>query len=88
MWKKLELWGDGIAEAIDIELRQLHDREVGEPKMKHDLPPEARRLALHYLMFLKKKRTWKIKGRGYADGRKKSRVRRPHTWNQSLLPQS
>lgn len=60
--KGLELWGDRSVEAIDIELRQLHDRKVREPQFKHNLPPEVRRLALCYLMFLKEKRTGKMKG--------------------------
>ena len=37
---------------------------------RKDLTPEQKREVLGYLMFLKKKRCGKIKGRGCADGRK------------------
>ena len=50
------------------EMRQLHDRDVMKPVYKHSLTPEQRKEALAYLMFLKRKRCGKIKGRGCADG--------------------
>ena len=65
----VKLWGERGVDAVDIELRQLHDRKVGKPVMRSELTPEIRRLALRYLMFLKEKRSGKIKGRGCADGR-------------------
>jgi hypothetical protein len=37
-------------------------------KMKHELSPEECRSALQYLMFLKWKWSWQIKGSGCADG--------------------
>ena len=52
------------------ELQQLHDRKVLEPKDADNLTQEEKKAALHYLMFLKKKRCGPIKGRGCADGRK------------------
>ena len=67
--KGIKLWGDRSVDAVDIELRQLHEREVGEPKMRSELSPAIRKLALRYLMFLKEKRSGQIKGRGCADGR-------------------
>ena len=51
-------------------MRQLHDRDVMKPVYKCSLTPEQRKEALAYLMFLKRKRCGKIKGRGCADGRK------------------
>ena len=60
---------DGIM-AVEKEMRQLHDRDVMKPVHKHDLTSEQRKEALAYLMFLKRKRCGKIKGRGCADGRK------------------
>ena len=60
---------DGI-KAVEKEMRQLHDRDVMVPVHKKSLTPEQRREALAYLMFLKRKRCGKIKGRGCADGRK------------------
>ena len=41
-----------------------------EPKKRTELTSEQRREALAYLMFLKRKRCGKVKGRGCADGRK------------------
>ncbi len=52
------------------ELQQLHDRKVLEPKDADNLTQEEKKAALHYLMFLKKKRCGPIKGRRCADGRK------------------
>jgi hypothetical protein len=49
---------------------QLHDRKVMAPKHAKELTPEQKREALAYLMFLKRKRCGKIKGRGCADGQK------------------
>ena len=60
---------DGI-KAVEKEMRQLHDRDVMKPVYKHSLTPEQWKEALAYLMFLKRKRCGKIKGRGCADGRK------------------
>ena len=55
-------------------MRQLHDKDVGEPQMKHALLPESRKQALRYLMFLKEKRTGKIKGRECVDGRSQRKI--------------
>ena len=53
-------------EAIIAEIRQIHNMGVIAPI---HATAEQRRQALQYLMFLKEKRTGKIKGRGCADGR-------------------
>ena len=52
------------------ELKQLHDRMVLEPKRAEKMTPAEKKASLQYLMFLKKKRSGMIKGRGCADGRK------------------
>ena len=39
------------------------------PRAAKELTPEQRKKALGYLMFLKRKRTGKVKARGCADGR-------------------
>jgi hypothetical protein len=49
---------------------QLHDRKVMEPKHAAELTHAQKQEALAYLMFLKRKRCGKIKGRGCADDRK------------------
>ena len=66
----LRTFGDDGLKAVEKEMRQLHDRDVMKPVHKSDLTAEQRREALAYLMFLKRKRCGKIKGRGCADGRK------------------
>ena len=66
----LRTFGSDGMKAVEKEMRQLHDRDVMIPVHKKSLTPEQRREALAYLMFLKRKRCGKIKGRGCADGRK------------------
>jgi Reverse transcriptase (RNA-dependent DNA polymerase) len=66
----LKLFGEHGAEAVLKELKQLHDRNVMEPKKASEMSREDRYQALSYLMFLKEKRDGVIKGRGCADGRK------------------
>jgi len=68
--KGLKIFGESGVEAILQELQQLHGRKVIEPVMPSSLSYQAKKDALPYLMFLKRKRTGKIKGRGCADGRK------------------
>jgi hypothetical protein len=64
----LKLFGEAGTHAVLQELKQLHDRNVVEPKTFHDLSCKERRDSLRYLMFLKKKSTGIIKGRGCANG--------------------
>ena len=66
----LKVFGDKGVEAVQKEMTQLHERKVMRPKHKRELTPEQRREALGYLMFLKRKRCGRVKGRGCADGRK------------------
>jgi hypothetical protein len=68
--KGLKLFGDAGVTAVLKELQQLHDRDVIEPMLAASLSSEEKQGALPYLMFLKKKRSGIIKGRGCADGRK------------------
>ena len=49
---------------------QLHDRKVMIAKKSVDLTRDQKREALEYLMFLKQKRSGKVKERGCADGHK------------------
>ena len=66
----LRTFGNDGMKAVEKEMRQLHDRDVMKPVYKKSLTHEQRKEALAYLMFLKRKRCGKIKGRGCADGRK------------------
>ena len=68
--KGLQIFGRDGAEAVLSEMRQLHDMKALEPRRAEMLTREEKKRALEYLMFLKKKRCGRIKGRGCADGRK------------------
>ena len=70
MEKGLRVFGEEGYAAVKKEMQQLHDRKVMQPINRKDLTPAQKREALGYLMFLKKKRSGIIKGRGCADGRK------------------
>jgi hypothetical protein len=68
--KALEVFGDDGKEAALSEMKQLHDIGVAEPKKANMLTQEEKSKSLNYLMFLKQKRSGRIKGRGCANGRK------------------
>ena len=70
MKKGLRVFGEEGYAAVKKEMQQLHDRKVMQPINRKDLTPAQKREALGYLMFLKKKQSGTIKGRGCADGRK------------------
>ena len=67
--KGLSLFQKEGSEAILKELRQLHNMNVITPKHPSEMNREDIQRALPYLMFLKRKRCGKVKGRGCADGR-------------------
>jgi hypothetical protein len=66
----LEIFGD---EGYQAALKELDENLVGrgciEVLPEADVTWEIRQIALGYLMFLKRKRNGKMKGRGCADGR-------------------
>ncbi len=66
--KGLRVFGEAGAEAVVKEMEQLDKRKVIEPKRANMLTRQEKKDALEHLMFLKKKRCGKIKGRGCADG--------------------
>ena len=61
----LKLFGSQGMKAVKAELQQLHDLKVMAAK---PLIAAQKHEALGYLMFLKRKRSGKIKARGCADG--------------------
>ena len=69
MKQGIKAFGQAGVNAVQKELKQLHDREVLQPIHAEELSREQKRASLQYLMFLKKKRCGKIKGRGCADDR-------------------
>ena len=70
MNKGIKLFGTKGTDAVETELRQLHDRKVIKPVLPADLSKEHKWKSLAYLMFIKEKGCGKIKGRGCANGRK------------------
>ena len=70
MKQGVRMFGDLGVSAVKKEVLQLHDRDVIRAIHKSQLTKEQIRQALGYLMFLKRKKNGKIKGRGCADGRK------------------
>jgi hypothetical protein len=73
MNKGLKIFGEAGIEAVSSKMAQLHDCKVMKPVHSRELTPEEQWEALAYLMFLKRKRCSKVKGRGCADGRKQRR---------------
>jgi hypothetical protein len=67
----IKVFGQDAVNTVGVEIKQLHDRLV-MLKAKHakELTHKERTKALAYLMFLKRKRTGQVKGRGCADGQK------------------
>ena len=68
--KGLELFEQEGVDAVLKELKQMHNMEVVEPLHPSTVTKEMRQRALNYLMFLKRKKSGEVKGRGCADGRK------------------
>ena len=89
--KGLRIFGEKGTNAVLTGLKQLHDKHVMEPLHGNQLTRKEKSAALQYLMFLKQKRSGKIKGRGCADGRKqrlymdKDEVSSPTISTESLL---
>jgi hypothetical protein len=70
MHQGLPMFGAAGIDAVQKEMQQIHDRKVMAVTKASELTHEQKKQALAYLMFLKRKRCGKIKGRGCADGRK------------------
>jgi hypothetical protein len=70
MKKGLKVFSKRGANAMLTELQQLHNRKVMVPKDANKLTHKEKKVALEYLIFQKEKQCGKIKGRGYANGRK------------------
>ena len=69
--KGLELFGKEGIEATYKELKiNLVDRDCVRMLYPHKVTAEIKDKELHYLMFLKRKRSGVVKGRGVADGQK------------------
>ena len=70
MKQGIKAFGEAGVDAVQAEMKQLHDKSAVKPAKASGLSREQKRAALRHLMFLKQKRCGKIKGRGCADGRK------------------
>ena len=67
--KGIEIFGEEGVDAVLKELHQLNDLEVVSAIHPSKMTREEVKRALPYLMFLKRKRSGLVKGRGCADGR-------------------
>ena len=87
----LQIFGKDGEKAVEKEIEQLDYMDVPDPKHPSELTEQDRRRALRYLMFLKKKRSGKIKACGCADGRsqrsyiRKEDSRGPTVHTESML---
>jgi hypothetical protein len=70
MKRGLKVFGSEGEEAVAQELRQLHTWQVMVARKSVELTSVQKDEALGYLMFLKRKRSGKVKGRACADERK------------------
>jgi hypothetical protein len=66
----LREWGDHAYNAAYSEMKQLHMRDTFQPKHYSELTPMQKATLLESHMFLKEKRSGKIKGRTVAGGNK------------------
>jgi len=69
--KGLQVLGQAGADAVISEMTQLHDMNAIIPQKANMMMRQEKKDALEHLMFLKKKRCGRIKGRGCANGRKR-----------------
>jgi hypothetical protein len=63
----LKAWGDKAHDAVHSEMKQLHLRNTFKPKHWHESTHSQSQTVLESHMFLKEKRTGKIKGRTVTD---------------------
>ena len=68
--KGLKVFGEEGTQAVISDMKQLDSMDFIEPMEARTMTRVDKRSALEYLMFLKKERCGRIKGRGCADGRK------------------
>ena len=66
----LKMWGDRGREAAKSEMKQLHFRDTFRPVHWKDLTVKQRQQILRSHLFLKEKRSGKVKGRAVAGGNK------------------
>ena len=57
----IQIFGKDGEKAVETEIEQLDYMDVPDPKQPSELTEQDQRRALGYLMFLKKKRSGKIK---------------------------
>jgi len=68
--KGLEIFGEIGKEALTQELKQVHDMDIFNPKDPCKMTCEEKKQALEYLIFLKQKKSGRVKADRCADGRK------------------
>ena len=89
--KGIKIFSEKGVEAVLTELQELHNCMIMKPVPASSISRVQKKATLQYLMFLKQKRSGKIKGQGCADGRKqrlymnKDNVSSPTVSTQGLL---
>jgi len=89
--KGLEIFGEIGEEALTQELKQVHDMDVFNQKDPCKMTCEEKKQALEYLIFLKQKKSRRVKVHGCADGPKqrkymnKEETSSPMVATESLL---
>ena len=66
----LKQWGETAHKSAHSEMKQPHFRDTFRPKHWHELSSHQKLMVLELHMFLKEKRTGKIKGRTVTSGNK------------------
>ena len=66
----LKQWGEKVKNTMQDEMKQLHFRNIFEPRHCSDLTKKEKEEVLESHMFLKQKRDGNIKGHTVADGNK------------------
>ena len=65
----MKMFPKDAEDAVVAEMQQLHDMNVFKPIHKNNLTEQERRQVLNSIIFVKEKRSGKIKARACADGR-------------------
>ena len=82
----LREWGKRAESAVTAEMKQLHFCDTFKPVHWHELTDEQKKMVLPSHLFLKEKRSGKIKGRTVAGGNLQRDYPRKMQAHQLLLP--
>ena len=74
MKKGIKTFVQAGVDAVQKQPKHIHNSEAMKPMHSHEMSSEQSRALLQYLIFLKKNRDGKIKGRGCADKQKQCKT--------------